>query len=96
MPNLVGIWDPQSSIESIRERLAEQLHRVRVPDIPYNEYALVQPGFGFGLLDHGILENGPQPIQTGDGQISLLLDGELYNAGELRRELAGPVAAAVT
>ncbi len=85
MPNLVGIWDPRSSEESIRKTLAKQLHRVRVPKIYYAEHVCVRPGFGMGLLDHGLLENSSQPVQTPDGRVSLLLDGELYNAGELKR-----------
>ncbi|HXH11224.1 MAG TPA: asparagine synthase-related protein [Alphaproteobacteria bacterium] len=85
MPNLVGIWSPESPEESIRQTLSKQLHRVRVPNIAYAEYRSVHPGFGMGLQDHGLLENGPQPAQTPDGRFQLLLDGELYNAGELQR-----------
>lgn len=85
MPNLVGIWDPQSSEEPIWQKLAKQLQRVRIPEVRYAEYVSIHPGFGMGLLDHGILENGPQPAQTPDGRVCLLLDGELYNARELKR-----------
>ena len=86
MPNLVGIWNPELSQEQIRAALAKQLHRVRIPNIPYDEYVAVYPGFGMGLLDHGILENGRQPAQTDDGRIALMLDGELNNAGELQQQ----------
>ncbi len=85
MPNLVGIWDPELSEELVRSTLAKQLHRVRIPNISYAEYVGAYPGFGMALQDHGILENGRQPVETEDGRLSLLLDGELYNADELKR-----------
>lgn len=84
MPNLVGIWDPRSTAESIRDTLTKQLHRIRIPNIPYDEYLCVHAGFGMALMDHGILENGKQPARSEDGRLSLLLDGELYNANELK------------
>src|SRR5262249_23845267 len=85
MPNLVGIWSPELSEESIRQVLIKQLHRVRIPRISYDEYLEISPGFGIGLQDHGILENGKQPVQTEDGRISLMLDGELYNVDDLKQ-----------
>ena len=83
MPNLVGVWNPALSAEEIEKVLARQLHRVRVPDIAYEEYKTVHPGFGMALMDHGILENGRQPARSDDGRHSLLLDGELLNCDEL-------------
>src|SRR5262245_58177271 len=73
MPNLVGIWNLELSEQGIREILTKQLHRVRIPKISYDEYIAIHPGFGMGLQDHGILENGRQPVQTEDGRISLML-----------------------
>src|SRR5260370_8692336 len=37
------------------------------------------------LMDHGLFEYGEQPARTTDGRYFLLLDGELYNDGELKR-----------
>jgi asparagine synthase (glutamine-hydrolysing) len=85
MPNLVGIWSPELPEESIRQTLDRQLHRVRIPNIAYTDYLSVHSGFGIGLQDHGLLENGAQPVQTSDGRFQLMLDGELYNADELKR-----------
>lgn len=85
MPNLVGMWAPEMSKESIFKTLCKQLHRVRIPNIAYDEYVDAHPGFGMALQDHGILENGAQPAKTEDGRVSLLLDGELYNGDELKR-----------
>ncbi len=89
MPNLVGIWKPASSLEEIEKTVAQQLQRVRVPNVNYTDYSEILPGFGMALMDHGLLENGPQPARDGKGRISLLLDGELYNAGELKRKFRG-------
>ncbi len=85
MPNLVGIWDPEADEGRIREILAQQLERVRVPGIDYSEYVAALPGMGVGLLDHGILENGSQPARSSDGSLILFLEGEIYNAAELRK-----------
>lgn len=84
MPNLVGIWNPALDEEAIRKALARQLHRVRVPGVRYDEYICAHPGFGAALMDHGISENGVQPVVTEDGRFSLLFDGELHNAEDLR------------
>jgi len=84
LPNLVGIWNVEAEEEQIRRTLVAQLRRVRVPGIIYREYLSVFPGFGVALMDAGILKNGVQPAQTADGQISLWLDGELYNTDELK------------
>jgi asparagine synthase (glutamine-hydrolysing) len=41
-----------------------------------------------GLLDHGILENGQQPVEDCGRQKVLFLDGELYNVPELKRRFS--------
>ena len=86
MPNLVGLWTPAANDGAIRAAIARQLDRVRVPGIRYAEYSAIFRGVGMGLLDHGHLENGPQPARSADGAASLFLDGELYNADELKRQ----------
>ena len=86
MPNIVGIWDLGASENSIHKLLKRQLERVRVPNIGYQEYTLIHPGFGVGLQDHGILENGPQPFEARDGRTQLIIDGEIFNCDELRRK----------
>jgi asparagine synthetase B (glutamine-hydrolysing) len=84
MPNLVGIWHPELPEESIRTALSRQLTRVRTAAAKYQEHVLSTLGFGAALQDHGILENGPQPVTSDDGNTSLFLDGEIYNALDLR------------
>jgi asparagine synthase (glutamine-hydrolysing) len=84
MPNLVGIWNPDLGADSISKVIEKQLRRVRVPQMAYQEWKEIDVGFGAGLMDHGILENGTQPVHTEDGRYSLLLDGELYNTAALK------------
>jgi asparagine synthetase B (glutamine-hydrolysing) len=98
MPNLVGIWHPELPEEAIRTTLSRQLTRVRTSAAKYQEHVLSTPGFGAALQDPGILENGPQPVTSDDGNVSLLLDGEIYNALDLRRRYRSelPVRALTT
>src|SRR5262249_24056852 len=86
MPNLVGIWNPDLPEDSIRNIHAKQLHRVRVPHCTYTEYVVAFPGFGMALQDHGLLENGLQPVFSDDNDAGLLLDGEINNARELQQQ----------
>lgn len=95
MPNLVGIWAPEFSEETIRKTLLAQVRLVRVPWVEYTEYLQVRPGFAVAMLDHGILENGIQPVTTADERFSLMLDGELANADELRRRFRASLPSVV-
>lgn len=85
MPNFVGIWDQKSTEQGIRQALKTQLHRVRIPGITTNDCLLVEPGLGVALMDTQLLMNGEQPARSPDGRLSLFIDGELYNASELKR-----------
>src|SRR5262245_60830597 len=83
MPNLVGLFNPAAAPETLSRPLSAQLPRPRTAREPHHEYRLEAAGLAAGLLDHGLLDNGPQPVRAGPQ--SLLLDGELYNASELQR-----------
>jgi asparagine synthase (glutamine-hydrolysing) len=86
MPNLVGIWNPELPADDIRRAVDAQVRRVRTALVEYREHRLSEDGFGAGLLDHGILGNGPQPVHSPDGACSLFLDGGILNADELRHQ----------
>lgn len=52
--------------------------------------SLEQPQIGFGHRRLAIIDLSPlglQPMQTGDGNLSIIFNGEVYNYLELRREL---------
>src|SRR5262249_18518681 len=83
MPNLVGYWNPGASEDAIRNAIAKQLRRVRIENVAYSESTEIAPGFGIALQEHGILDNGAQPVHSDDGQVSLILDGELYDTASL-------------
>jgi asparagine synthase (glutamine-hydrolysing) len=84
MPNLAGVWNPDLPADRIRGAVDAQMRRLRTSLADYREHRIAEDGFGAGLLDHGILENGPQPVHAADGSASLFLDGEILNADELR------------
>jgi asparagine synthase (glutamine-hydrolysing) len=84
MPNLVGVWRPSLPADGIAAVIAKQLSLVATPVTHFQQYSAVFPGFGVGLQDHGILENGPQPAVSPDGSVLVVLDGELSNGPELR------------
>jgi asparagine synthetase B (glutamine-hydrolysing) len=88
MPNLVGIWNPDLAEGAVESILSRQLNRVRVPGHAYTDHRAIFPGFGMALQDHGLMENGPQPVVSDDGQTALLLDGEVNNAAELQQQFA--------
>jgi len=88
MPNLVGIWSPGLTQESVERALDAQLQRVRVPGTAYSDYVAASQGFGMALQDHGLLENGAQPAYGDDRAVALLLDGEVSNASELRQKFS--------
>ena len=73
------------SEKTIRLTVDTQLNRVRVPEISYAVHAECGPGFGVALMDHGLLDNGTQPVRSDDGRLILMIDGELYDGGDLKR-----------
>lgn len=44
-------------------------------------------GLALGRLSLGITNQGPQPVRSGDGRMTLVMDGELYDGREQRRAL---------
>jgi asparagine synthase (glutamine-hydrolysing) len=70
--------------EEIRGMCAAMVHRG-----PDEEGILVQPGIGLGMRRLSIIDlaGGSQPIRNEDGTVSVVLNGEIYNYRELRREL---------
>ncbi len=56
---------------------------------PDDEGVHVGPGIGLGMRRLSIidLQTGRQPVRNEDGTVSVVLNGEIYNFPELRREL---------
>jgi len=93
LPNLGGIFEPGLPDQEIRKKNDRQIRRMRISGIHYDEYRYSDEGFSAALLDHGILENGTQPVRSGDGRFVMFLDGELYNGDELRKQFRADLAA---
>ena len=86
MPNLIGVWDPQFSEIHIREILENQFKKINSSLQKFNQFDIALKGFGGGLLDHGILENGVQPVMADKGRWILFLDGEIFNLKEILKK----------
>ncbi len=80
---------PGDEIGAVLEKMGRVLVH-RGPD-EYGQLSL--PGMGAGLACRRLsiidLESGKQPISNEDGSIHVVLNGEIYNHSELRRELEG-------
>ena len=88
MCGLVGIVEPPSARaheEVVRRMLSVLSHRG--PD-DEGTYFSGQVAFGFrrlSILD--LTPTGHQPMSTGDGMVTIVFNGEIYNFIELRQEL---------
>lgn len=86
MCGIAGEAGPAAAVAGVQEMVARLAHRG--PD------AGAVQAFGGCVLGHRRLaivdlsEAGNQPMATGDGQLALVANGEIYNHLELRRELA--------
>jgi asparagine synthase (glutamine-hydrolysing) len=70
--------------ETIRAQCATIVHRG-----PDDEGVLTDGDFGMGMRRLSIIDvaGGHQPIETADGRLAIVFNGEVYNHLELRREL---------
>ncbi|MBA3033143.1 MAG: hypothetical protein KKF85_08075 [Gammaproteobacteria bacterium] len=83
MPNLVGIFEPDTARDVLHSRLGRQLAAIAATSRPLTEHSLCVDSFAIGVLDTGILEQGRQIAASPDGRYHLVIDGELWNADEL-------------
>lgn len=84
MPNIGGIFTQNPSSFNVKEKNALQMQRLEIKGTHYSHYQFDSPGYSIGLLDHGILENGEQPVRSPRCKSILFMDGEIYNAEELK------------
>jgi asparagine synthase (glutamine-hydrolysing) len=88
MCGICGIFEFESreeiSLELVRRMTDTIIHRG-----PDDEGIYVAPGIGLGFRRLSIIDvaGGHQPISNEDGQIWVMLNGEIYNYPELRQEL---------
>ena len=88
MCGICGLFEFQNNqvIPSDRvRRMSDTLHH-RGPD---DEGIYVGPGIGFGFRRLSIIDlaGGHQPLSNEDGRVWVMLNGEIYNYDELRRDL---------
>lgn len=85
MCGIAGILDPRGVESSEVQRMADSLAH-RGPD---DATVHVEPGLGFGFRRLAIIDlvTGGQPIPNEDESVWVMLNGEIYNYQQLRRNL---------
>lgn len=92
MCGLTGFCDFKKELSKENLSSANEVLRHRGPDSGKEEvYLLPNALIGFGHRRLSILdlsECGSQPMHSGDGNISVILNGEIYNFNEIKKELS--------
>ena len=88
MCGLTGIFEYERSTEISRD-LVHRMNETIVHRGPDDEGIFVGPGIGLGFRRLSIIDlsGGHQPISNEDGSIWVMLNGEIYNYPELRKEM---------
>jgi asparagine synthase (glutamine-hydrolysing) len=88
MCGLTGIFEYQRTTEVSKE-LIHRMNETIVHRGPDDEGIFVGPGIGLGFRRLSIIDlsGGHQPISNEDGSIWVMLNGEIYNYLELRKDL---------
>ena len=89
MCGIAGIIDPAMSSAEIRRTLQRMADAIwhRGPD---EDGYFVRDGVGLAIRRLSIIDvaGGHQPVGSEDGQVQVVLNGEIYNYLELRSELS--------
>jgi asparagine synthase (glutamine-hydrolysing) len=88
MCGITGIFEFQRK-EEIPRDLVHRMNETIVHRGPDDEGIYVGPGIGLGFRRLSIIDlaGGHQPISNEDGRIWVMLNGEIYNYPELRKDL---------
>jgi asparagine synthase (glutamine-hydrolysing) len=88
MCGLTGIFEYRRPTE-ISKDLVHRMNETIVHRGPDDEGIFVGPGIGLGFRRLSIIDlsGGHQPIANEDGSIWVMLNGEIYNYPELRKEM---------
>jgi asparagine synthase (glutamine-hydrolysing) len=88
MCGICGIFEYERR-EAIPQELVHRMNETIVHRGPDDEGIYTGPGIGFGFRRLSIIDlsGGHQPISNEDGTLWVMLNGEIYNYPELRKEL---------
>ena len=88
MCGIAGICEYRS-MKEVAPELVHKMNETIVHRGPDDEGIYTAPGIGFGFRRLSIIDvqGGHQPISNEDGTIWVMLNGEIYNYLEIRREL---------
>jgi asparagine synthase (glutamine-hydrolysing) len=81
----------RSDGQPVDRALIEQMSRALAHRGPDSRGSYVDGGVGLGIQRLRVidLETGDQPVFSEDGSVAVVLNGEIYNYRELRKELTG-------
>lgn len=90
MCGIVGLFDTRGKREIDRQLLG-RMNQIQVHRGPDEGEIYTEPGMGFGHRRLSIMDvsSGHQPLFNEDGSVVVVFNGEIYNFGELAKELAG-------
>jgi asparagine synthase (glutamine-hydrolysing) len=85
MPGLIGyIQDHRRSVRTLHlDTMAAALE----PEERFRRDLYEQDGIGLGRVSLGILQPVAQPVWNEDQSVGAMMEGEFYDAGDLRREM---------
>ena len=88
MCGIAGIFEYHSK-ETVAEGRVRRMTDTIIHRGPDDEGIYVGPGLGFGFRRLSIIDlsGGHQPISNEDGRMWVMLNGEIYNYSELRKDL---------
>lgn len=90
MCGIAGIFEYQRH-DAIPQEFVRRMTDTIVHRGPDDEGIYVGPGLGFGFRRLSIIDlsGGHQPLSNEDGRMWVMLNGEIYNYSELRKDLEG-------
>jgi len=90
MCGIAGVFEYHRK-EAIAEEFVRRMTDTIIHRGPDDEGIYVGPGLGFGFRRLSIIDlsGGHQPLSNEDGRMWVMLNGEIYNYSELRKDLEG-------
>ena len=87
MPNLVGIFDPQATKESLTADINRMVKAVDLPAFKMVKRRVVHRHVACANVLPGMEDNRSQPVYSKNKRTWLMIDGEILNVRELKADL---------
>ncbi len=91
MCGIAGVFDLSEQAPPPAQQTLSAMASAMVHRGPDDDGFLRAPGVGLAMRRLSIIDvdGGKQPLQSEDGRVHAILNGEIYNFQELRAELLG-------